>query len=81
MVGTISTLNRVQRRGRNDIVISNRSFDIERKASRIWKVNAGKVVITMMKKMRNSMPWNQMMAMTTHDSAGMPCRNTSTGVT
>ena len=56
MVGTISTLNSVQRRGRNDIVISNRSFDIERKASRIWKVKAGSVVITMMKKMRNSMP-------------------------
>ena len=63
------------------MVISNRSFDIERKASRIWKVKAGSVVITMMKKMRNSMPWNQMMAMTTQDSAGMPCRNTSTGVT
>ena len=32
----------------------------------------GSVVITMMKKMRNSMPLNQMIAITTHDSAGMP---------
>ena len=38
------------------MVISNRSFDIERKASRIWKVKAGRVVITMMNSTRNSMP-------------------------
>ena len=44
-------------------------------------MKAGSVVITMMKKMRNSVPWNQMMAMITQDSAGMPCRNTSSGVT
>ena len=56
MVGTIRNLNKVQGRGRNDIVISNKSFDIERKASRIWNVKAGSVVSTMMKKMRNSMP-------------------------
>ena len=62
------------------MVISNRSFDIERKASRIWNVKAGSVVITMMNRMRNSMPWNQMMAITTQESAGMPCRNTRMGV-
>jgi hypothetical protein len=30
MVGTIRTRNSVQPLGRNDMVISNRSFDIER---------------------------------------------------
>ena len=54
------------------MVISNRSLDMERNASRIWKVKAGSVVITMMNSTRNSMPWNQMMANTTQDSAGMP---------
>ncbi len=54
------------------MVISNRSFDIERNASRIWNVNAGSVVMIMMNRMRNSVPWNQMMAITTQDSAGMP---------
>ena len=63
------------------MVISNRSFDIERKASRIWNVKAGRVVITMMNSTRNSMPWNQMMANTTQDSAGMPWKNVSTGAT
>jgi hypothetical protein len=42
-------------------------------------VKAGKVVITMMKKMRNSTPWNQMMANTTQDSAGMPCNRVRIG--
>ncbi len=79
MVGTIRKRNSVQRLGRNAMVISNRSFDIERKASRIWKVKAGSVVITMMNSTRNSMPWNQMMANTTQDSAGMPWKNVSTG--
>src|SRR3981081_74712 len=80
MVGTIRKRNSVQRDGRNDIVISNRSFDIERMASRIWNVNAGSVVITMMKRMRNSVPWNQMMANTTQDSAGMPWKKVRTGL-
>ena len=79
-VGSTSTRNRVQRVGRNATVISNRSFDIERTASRIWNVKAGSVVTSMMKKMRNSVPWNQMMAITTQDSAGMPCSRISTGV-
>ena len=56
MVGTIRKRNSVQRLGRNAMVISNRSFDIERKASRIWKVKAGSVVITIMNSTRNSMP-------------------------
>ena len=79
IAGTISKRNSFMRVGRNDIVISNRSFDIERNASSTWNVNAGSVVITMMNKMRNSMPWNQMMANTTQDSAGMPWKNVSTG--
>ena len=37
------------------------------------------MVITMMNSTRNSMPWNQMMANTTHDSAGMPWKKVSTG--
>ena len=67
--------------GRNDIVISYRSFDIERSASRIWKVKAGSVVITMMKNTRNSMPLNQMMANTTQDRAGMPWKKVKIGET
>ena len=42
-------------------------------------MNAGNVVITMMKKMRNSMPLNQMIAITTQDSAGMPWLKLSSG--
>ena len=42
--------------GRNDITISNRSFDMPRKASSTWNVNAGSDVITMMKRMRGSVP-------------------------
>ena len=38
------------------------------------------MVITMMKKMRNSVPWNQMMATITHESAGMPCRKIRNGL-
>jgi predicted TIM-barrel enzyme len=55
-VGSTSTRNSVQRVGRKAMVISNRSFDMERTASRIWKVKAGSVVTSMMKKMRNSVP-------------------------
>src|SRR5512142_3534863 len=33
----------------------------------------------MMNSTRNSMPWNQMMANTTQDSAGMPWKKVSTG--
>src|SRR5436305_9914247 len=33
----------------------------------------------MMKRMRNSTPWNQMMANTTHDSAGIPWNNVRIG--
>ena len=42
-------------------------------------MKAGSVVITMMKSTRNSMPWNQMMANTTHDSAGMPWKKVRIG--
>src|SRR5215475_13199076 len=35
--------------------------------------------MTMMNSTRNSMPWNQMMANTTHDSAGMPWKKVNTG--
>ena len=35
-------------------------------------MKAGSDVTVMMKKMRGSVPWNQMIANTTQDSAGMP---------
>jgi hypothetical protein len=45
-VGRTSTQNIFHRVGRKATVISNRSFDIERTASRIWNVKAGSVVRT-----------------------------------
>ena len=42
--------------GRNDITISTRSFDMPRKASSTWNVNAGSDVTVMMNKMRGSVP-------------------------
>ena len=54
--GAIITRNSFIRVGRKLNTISIRSLDIPRNAPSTWNVNAGNVVITMMKKIRNSTP-------------------------
>ena len=52
----IMARNSFARVGRKLITISTRSRDIACNAPSTWNVKAGRVVITMMKKMRDSMP-------------------------